>query len=334
MTTSAFDGGRLLEHRQHDGHGDVVREVRAEDPRPRRRARSPSRCASRRRRTTSTSSTPAVTSRSAGSNARSNSIARTRAPVAASASVSEPSPAPTSTTRSPGPDARRRRRSPARGSGRSGSADRAPWTGRMPWRSASSRRRRPRGRATPAAASLPAEADVEDAAAERREDGERLGREVDDAAGREGSSVIDHDDNRPPGREVGDRHPRAERDPGARGREARPRRVVPRRLSAGLVTAGRRRAGASGLAGPERRTSVDRRPDDALARRPSSTRPDRSPSTTRSVTNASPAMPGDTTSTRPTGSAFVQSVRVAYGMDRRSSRVRIWTRSTTTVEPT
>jgi hypothetical protein len=45
-------------------------------------------------------------------------------------------------------------------------------------------------------------------------------------------------------------------------------------------------------------------------------------------------MPDETTSTRPIGSVLVQRVRVAYGMDRRRSRVRIWTRSTTTVEPT
>src|SRR6476660_2615111 len=109
----------------------------------------------------------------------------------------------------------------------------------MPWRAASSRRApAPRPRHRPPLASLPAEPDVEDAAAERREDGERLGREVDDPAGREGSTVIDRDDNRPSGREVGDRHPRAERYPGTGRREARPRWVVPRRLTACLMAAG------------------------------------------------------------------------------------------------
>ena len=106
-----------------------------------------------------------------------------------------PSPAPTSTTRSPGPAPA----SAAIARARLGSIRKcwpSAFVGRMPWRAASSRMRRPRGRATPRRSALPAEADVEDAAAERGEDGERLGREVDDAAGREGSTVIDHDDNR------------------------------------------------------------------------------------------------------------------------------------------
>ena len=121
-------------------------------------------------------------------------------------------------------------------------------------------------------------------------DGERLGREVDDAAGRERSSVIDHDDNGPPGVHVGHRHLRAERDPRAGSREPRPRRVVPRGQPTAPHDLAGIRCGMAGLAGPDRRTTstaglTTRSPiTDLDSSRPFTL-------TIRSVTNASPAMP-------------------------------------------
>ena len=130
------------------------------------------------------------------------------------------------------PIARRRRprprRSPARGSDRSGSAGRGTW-----WdgcRGGAPARGSPRPRAPAGARPVhQAEADVDDAGPERAEDGERLGREVDDLARAERSSVIDRPRNGPAGLDVGHGHQRAERQRGMRRRQARPRRVVPRR---------------------------------------------------------------------------------------------------------